>query len=155
MRGYFRPCGHAKRVFGCAERTRFGERSAHRGRSTQNAPAGATTPQRCKCALVNKGLMASPDFGRFAVNSAPRKMGQGNQKCLTSAPERSGANGKSSKTAPRSIRRGANPVLVPLLVLHLLSVFKLPNLLQDFLPFFFWGWAVFFVMHLFLWKRLD
>ena len=49
---------------------------------------------------------------------------------------------------------GANPAFfVSLLVLqNLLAVFKLPDLLQDFLPFFFWGLGCNFfvhVMHLF------
>lgn len=43
--------------------------------------------------------------------------------------------------------------IVSLLVLqNLLAVFKLPDLLQDFLPFFFWGLGCNFfvhVMHLF------
>ena len=52
----------AKRVFGCAGRTRgLGSVAPHRGRSTQQPPAGRTTPATVyKCALVNKGLMACP-----------------------------------------------------------------------------------------------
>src|SRR5699024_2070639 len=52
----------AKRVFGCAGRTRgLGSVAPHRGRSTQRPPAGRTTPATVyKCALVNKGLMACP-----------------------------------------------------------------------------------------------
>src|SRR5699024_7036591 len=50
----------AKRVFGCAGRTRgLGSVAPHRGRSTQQPPAGRTTPATVyKCALVNKGLTA-------------------------------------------------------------------------------------------------
>ena len=53
---------NAKRVFGCAGRTRgLGSVAPHRGRSTQQPPAGRTTPATVyKCALVNKGLMACP-----------------------------------------------------------------------------------------------
>ena len=52
----------AKRVFGCAGRTRgLGSVAPHRGRSTQQPPAGRTTPATVyKCALVNKGLTACP-----------------------------------------------------------------------------------------------
>ena len=52
----------AKRVFSCAGRTRgLGSVAPHRGRSTQQPPAGRTTPATVyKCALVNKGLMACP-----------------------------------------------------------------------------------------------
>ena len=52
----------AKRVSGCAERTRgLGSVAPHRGRSTQRPPAGRTAPATVyKCALVNKGLMACP-----------------------------------------------------------------------------------------------
>ena len=53
---------NAKRVFVCAGRTRgLGSVAPHRGRSTQQPPAGRTTPATVyKCALVNKGLMACP-----------------------------------------------------------------------------------------------
>ena len=53
---------NAKRVFGCAGRTRgLGSVAPHRGRSTQQPPAGRTAPATVyKCALVNKGLMACP-----------------------------------------------------------------------------------------------
>ena len=52
----------AKRVSGCAGRTRgLGRVAPHRGRSTQQPPAGRTTPATVyKCALVNKGLTACP-----------------------------------------------------------------------------------------------
>ena len=61
---------NAKRVFGCAGRTRgLGSVAPHRGRSTQQPPAGRTAPATVyKCALVNKGLMACP-------GSADRKDG--------------------------------------------------------------------------------
>ena len=53
---------NAKRVFVCAGRTRgLGSVAPHRGRSTQQPPAGRTTPATVyKCALVNKGLTACP-----------------------------------------------------------------------------------------------
>ena len=53
---------NANRVFGCAGRTRgLGSVAPHRGRSTQQPPAGRTAPATVyKCALVNKGLMACP-----------------------------------------------------------------------------------------------
>ena len=52
----------AKRVFGCAGRTRgLGSVAPHRARRAQQPPAGRTTPATVyKCALVNKGLTACP-----------------------------------------------------------------------------------------------
>ena len=53
---------NAKRLFGCAGRTRgLGSVAPHRARRAQQPPAGRTTPATVyKCALVNKGLTACP-----------------------------------------------------------------------------------------------
>ena len=68
-------------------------------------------------------------------------MGQGNQKCfdLCAGKVRSQRENPLQNGSALNQAAGANPAFfVPLLVLqNLLSVFKLPNLLQDFLPFFF------------------
>ena len=86
-------------------------------------------------------------------------MGQGNQKCfdLCAGKVRSQRENPLQNGSALNQAAGANPAFfVPLLVLqNLLSVFKLPNLLQDFLPFFFCGWAVIFSFMSgtsFLWK---
>ena len=86
-------------------------------------------------------------------------MGQGNQKCFDLCAGKVGSQRKNPLQNGSALNQaaGANPAFfVSLLVLqNLLSVFKLPNLLQDFLPFFFWGWAVicsFMSCTSFLWK---
>ena len=86
-------------------------------------------------------------------------MGQGNQKCFDLCAGKVGSQRKNPLQNGSALNQaaGANPAFfVPLLVLqNLLSVFKLPNLLQDFLPFFFCGWAVIFSFMSgtsFLWK---
>ena len=70
-------------------------------------------------------------------------MGQGNQKCFDLCAGKVGSQRKNTLQNGSALNQtaGANPAFfVPLLVLqNLLSVFKLPNLLQDFLPFFFLG----------------
>lgn len=75
-------------------------------------------------------------------------MGQGNQKSFDLCAGKVGSQQENPLQNGSTLNQaaGANPAFfVPLLVLqNLLSVFKLPNLLQDFLPFFFWGWAVIF-----------
>ena len=75
-------------------------------------------------------------------------MGQGNQKCFNLCAGKVGSQRENPLKNGSTLNQaaGANPAFfVPLLVLqNLLSVFKLPNLLQDFLPFFFCGWAVIF-----------
>ena len=87
-------------------------------------------------------------------------MGQGNQKCFNLCAGKVGSQRENPLQNGSALNQaaGANPAFfVPMLVLqNLLSVFKLPNLLQDFLPFFFWGWAVIFSFMSgtsFLWKR--
>ena len=86
-------------------------------------------------------------------------MGQGNQKCfnLCAGKVRSQRENPLQNGSALNQAAGANPAFfVPMLVLqNLLSVFKLPNLLQDFLTFFFLGWAVIFSFMSgtsFLWK---
>ena len=86
-------------------------------------------------------------------------MGQGNQKCFDLRAGKVGSQRENPLQNGSALNQaaGANPAFfVPLLVLqNLLSVFKLPNLLQDFLPFFFCGWAVIFSFMSgtsFLWK---
>ena len=86
-------------------------------------------------------------------------MGQGNQKCFDLCAGKGGSQRENPLQNGSTLNQaaGANPAFfVPLLVLqNLLSVFKLPNLLQDFLPFFFCGWAVIFSFMSgtsFLWK---
>ena len=86
-------------------------------------------------------------------------MGQGNQKCFDLCAGKVGSQRKNTLQNGSALNQaaGANPAFfVPLLVLqNLLAVFKLPNLLQDFLPFFFCGWAVIFSFMSgtsFLWK---
>ena len=86
-------------------------------------------------------------------------MGQGNQKCFDLCAGKVGSQRENPLQNGSTLNQaaGTNPAFfVPLLVLqNLLSVFKLPNLLQDFLPFFFCGWAVIFSFMSgtsFLWK---
>ena len=88
-------------------------------------------------------------------------MGQGNQERLDLYAGKVGGQRENALQNSPALNQAAGAglaFLVPLLVLqNLLSVFKLPNLLQDFLPFFFWGWAVIFSFMSctsFLWKRL-
>ena len=70
-------------------------------------------------------------------------MGQGNQERfdLRAGKVRSQRENPLQNGSALNQAAGANPAFfVPLLVLqNLLSVFKLPDLLQDFLPFFFLG----------------
>ena len=87
-------------------------------------------------------------------------MGQGNQKCFDFCAGKAGSQRENTLQNGSALNQaaGANPAFfVPLLVLqNLLAVFKLPDLLQDFLPFFFLGWAeIFSFMSCtsFLWKR--
>ena len=86
-------------------------------------------------------------------------MGQGNQKCFDLCAGKVGSQRKNTLQNGSALNQAAGAglaFLVPMLVLqNLLSVFKLPNLLQDFLPFFFCGWAVIFSFMSgtsFLWK---
>ena len=86
-------------------------------------------------------------------------MGQGNQKCFDLCAGKVGGQRKNTLQNGSALNQAAGAglaFLVPMLVLqNLLSVFKLPNLLQDFLPFFFCGWAVIFSFMSgtsFLWK---
>ena len=86
-------------------------------------------------------------------------MGQGNQERFDLYAGKVGGQRENALQNGPTLNQavGANPAFfVPLLVLqNLLSVFKLPNLLQDFLPFFFCGWAVIFSFMSgtsFLWK---
>ena len=87
-------------------------------------------------------------------------MGQGNQERLDLyAGKARGQREHALQNGPAFNQAAGTGLafLVALLVLqNLLSVFKLPNLLQDFLPFFFCGWAVIFSFMSgtsFLWKR--
>ena len=70
-------------------------------------------------------------------------MGQGNQKCFDLCAGKVGSQRKNTLQNGSALNQAAGAglaFLVPLLVLqNLLSVFKPPNLLQDFLPFFFLG----------------
>ena len=86
-------------------------------------------------------------------------MGQGNQKCFDLCAGKVGSQRENPLQNGSALNQAAGAglaFLVVLLVLqNLLSVFKLPNLLQDFLPFFFCGWAVIFSFMSgtsFLWK---
>jgi pheromone shutdown protein TraB len=86
-------------------------------------------------------------------------MGQGNQERLDLYAGKVGGQRKNALQNGPAFNQAAGTglaFLVALLVLqNLLSVFKLPNLLQDFLPFFFCGWAVIFSFMSgtsFLWK---
>lgn len=86
-------------------------------------------------------------------------MGQGNQERFDLYAGKVGGQRENALQNGPTLNQaaGANPAFfIPLLVLqNLLSVFKLPNLLQDFLPFFFLGWAVIFSFMSgtsFLWK---
>ena len=86
-------------------------------------------------------------------------MGQGNQKCFDLCAGKVGSQRKNTLQNGSALNQAAGAglaFLVPMLVLqNLLSVFKPPNLLQDFLPFFFCGWAVIFSFMSgtsFLWK---
>ena len=86
-------------------------------------------------------------------------MGQGNQERLDLYAGKVGGQRKNALLKGPAFNQAAGTglaFLVALLVLqNLLSVFKLPNLLQDFLPFFFCGWAVIFSFMSgtsFLWK---
>ena len=88
-------------------------------------------------------------------------MGQGNQKCFDLCAGKVGSQRKNTLQNGSALNQaaGANPAFfVPLLVLqNLLAVFKLSDLLQDFLPFFFLGLGCIFfvhVMHLFSLKTL-
>jgi hypothetical protein len=78
-------------------------------------------------------------------------MGQGNQKCFDLRAGKVGSQRENPLQNGSTLNQaaGANPAFfVPLLVLqNLLSVFKLPNLLQDFLPFFFLGVGCNFFVH--------
>ncbi len=83
-------------------------------------------------------------------------MGQGNQKCFDLCAGKVGSQRKNTLQNGSALNQAAGAglaFLVPLLVLqNLLSVFKLPDILQDFLPFFFLGVCCNFfvyVMHLF------
>ena len=83
-------------------------------------------------------------------------MGQGNQKCFDLYAGKVGSQRENPLQNGSALNQaaGANPALfVPLLVLqNLLAVFKLSDLLQDFLPFLFLGVGCNFfvhVMHLF------
>ena len=83
-------------------------------------------------------------------------MGQGNQKCFDLCAGKVGSQRENPLQNGSTLNQaaGANPAFfVPLLVLqNLLSVFKLPNLLQNFLLFltFCLGCILFVhVMHLF------
>ena len=87
-------------------------------------------------------------------------MGQSNQKCFDLCAGKVGSQRENTLQNGSALNQaaGANPAFfVPLLVLqNLLSVFKLPDLLQDFLPFFFLVVAVIFSFMSctsFLWKR--
>ena len=70
-------------------------------------------------------------------------MGQGNQKCFDLCAGKVGSQWENPLQNGSALNQaaGANPAFfVPLLVLqNLLAVFKLSDLLQDFLPFFFLG----------------
>ena len=78
-------------------------------------------------------------------------MGQGNQKCFDLCAGKVGSQLENPLQNGSALNQaaGTNPALfVPLLVLqNLLSVFKLPDLLQDFLPFFFLGVGCNFFVH--------
>ena len=83
-------------------------------------------------------------------------MGQGNQKCFNLCAGKVGSQRENPLQNGSALNQaaGANPAFfVPLLVLqNLLAVFKLSDLLQDFLPFLFLGvgWNFFVhAMHLF------
>lgn len=75
-------------------------------------------------------------------------MGQGNQKCFDLRAGKVGSQRENPLQNGSAFNQAAGAglaFLVALLVLqNLLSVFKLPNLLQDFLRSSFWGWAVIF-----------
>ena len=91
----------------------------------------------------------SPDFGRFAVNSAaPGRWDRAIKNALTSAPERSGVNGKiPSKTAPRSIRRRVRPLRSSFRCLFSKIFLRFSSCRISFRTFSrssFEGWAVFF-----------
>ena len=86
-------------------------------------------------------------------------MGQGNQKCFDLCAGKVGSQRENPLQNGSAFNQaaGANPAFfVPLRgLLIVLSVCKLRNLLQDFLPFFFLGVGCNFfvhVMHLFFWK---
>ena len=86
-------------------------------------------------------------------------MGQGNQERLDLYAGKVGSQRENALQNGPAFNQAAGAglaFLVALLVLqNLLAVFKLPNLLQDFLPFFFCGWAVIFSFMSgtsFLWK---
>ena len=78
-------------------------------------------------------------------------MGQGNQKCFNLCAGKVGSQRENplQNGFTLNLAEGAIPAfLVALHVLqNLVSVFKLPNLLQDFLPFFFLGVGCIFFVH--------
>ena len=87
-------------------------------------------------------------------------MGQGNQKCFELCAGKVGSHRENPLQNGSTLNQtaGANPAFfVPLLVLqNLLAVFKLPDLLQDFLLFLFLGVDcnfLFMSCTSFLWKR--
>ena len=86
-------------------------------------------------------------------------MGQGNQERFDLYAGKVGGQRENALQNGPTLNQAAGAglaFLVPLLVLqNLLAILKLPNLLQDFLPFFFLGWAVIFSFMSgtsFLWK---
>lgn len=87
-------------------------------------------------------------------------MGQDNQKGFDLCAGKVGSQRENTLQNGSALNQaaGANPAFfIPLLVLqNLLAVFKLPDLLQDFLPFLFLGfYCIFSFMSCtsFLWKR--
>ena len=78
-------------------------------------------------------------------------MGQGNQERFDLYAGKVGGQRENALQNGPTLNQaaGANPAFfVPMLVLqNLLSVFKLPNLLQDFLAFFFLGVGCNFFVH--------
>ena len=84
-------------------------------------------------------------------------MGQGNQKCFDLCAGKVGSQLENPLQNGSALNQaaGTNPAFfVPLLVLQIFFGFKLPDLLQDFLPFFFEGGCNFSFMSgtSFLWK---
>ena len=71
------------------------------------------------------------------ITAHPRKMGQGNKKCFDLRTGKVGSQRENPLQNGSTLNQaaGANPAFfVPLLVLqNLLAVFKLPDLLQDYL----------------------
>ena len=78
-------------------------------------------------------------------------MGQGNQERLDLYAGKAGGQRKNALQNGPALNQAAGAglvFLVPLLVLqNLLSVFKPPNLIQDFLPLFFLGVGCNFFVH--------